>query len=179
MVLVKGMLKIFSWIIGVFCAIILSAVIGGSILLKNGNDKTIQEMIEFFNTHEKEFSELNTNMKLLQKNEMIRIRADWVQPEKIQLRQQELEKIRKQMEALDIIGIDSFSNETDYITYSWGLSVTGGSKGYRFSQKPQKSSEIDLREPEESFQDQNSSNGSRSAAYRIRDYWFIYEEKEN
>ena len=84
-------------------------------------------MIKYFNVHDRDFSSLNKTMRNLQKSEMIRIRKGRVQPENLEARR-EFEIIRSQMQNLGIIGIDSFTNSTDYITYSWGLSITGGSK---------------------------------------------------
>ena len=182
MVLVKGMLKYLSWALGIIALVLIfSLFFGISLLLKNGQNKTNQEMIVFFNSHKKEFFELNANMLKLQKAGIEQIRKEWMRPENLQFNHKnELEVIRRRMDDLGITGIDSFSGDIDYITYTWGLSVTGGSKGYRFSLKNPDRKTMDMRDSHGGFKERSvPSSGSWSSTAIFLDHWYIFEEYED
>ena len=187
----KKIIKIILIALGGILAIIL--VLFGLLLLlfwsmKEGKKMSDPDMISYFYAHSGEFTTLNTKLLALEAKGLKRIDDDRTDPEdvsKVGLSTGDLKSLRDELFALNIPrGIVGFEGSITYLSYTYGLSISGWEKGFYYAKTPP-SNFYDFQsgfqmEPYTTYKDKKFPlTGSYSVYVKISDDRYIFENERD
>lgn len=149
---------------------------------KNGQERTPQEMIDHFNANYEKFHLLNVEILELKRRGLERIDYNWTSPEElgeIGINDSYRDKLMDKMRELSLArGMSCYYEGVEYISYAYGLMISGGSNGYYYSTGEVHNYYEEFpdmqKEPFLNYKDiKRPERGSYNIFLKLRDNWYI------
>ncbi len=157
-----------------------------SIIPYGGTKRNRQELLAYFHENRDTLVVLTDELLRYESKGLVRIDDDWSSPDdltSVGITSSKLTSLRKRLVALDIPrGVQCYNGSIKYLTYTYGLGISGGSDGLYYSPStPQNYSKESLQsKPFASIeQTQYPSHGSFTVYTQIENNWYIYKSYED